>query len=108
MFDQARNEVVLELGLKAKYLEIASGMPCPFLGRYFIPGASFADPMRVVQKLHITFVSADSELALADKAAGYFVTDSKTPIIGPWVERVLSVCRRRGIITKMSAMTSDE
>lgn len=68
-----------------------------FLGRLFPHPAthlaSMQDPFRTLAKLHLTTSpdSVDALAALRNKAAGYYVTDSHSPIIGVWCAQVLKL-----------------
>lgn len=84
--------VCQDLGLRAKFVVHKRGEWILYLARYFNPttGASFADPMRAIGKLHISFSGeADPVQALANRAHGYMNTDSQTPIISDWCRAVL-------------------
>jgi hypothetical protein len=100
--------VASELGLKIKIDIISRGDPIPYLGRYFVDPRttfdSFQDPKRTIAKLHITTnCSVSVEQAMANKAAGYLVTDGKTPIIGAYARAVMRITK-----LKPKAMTGEE
>lgn len=85
--------------------------PIPFLGRIYMPGYykdSIQDPIRTLPKLHLTVAPNDvpDEVALLNRATGYYVTDSKTPIIGPWCRKVIELLTMQGVKVKM-LMKSD-
>jgi len=88
--------VARELGMVIKS-EVHSNMdPIPYCGRYFyidnVNIVSFADPMRTISKLHLTAKSPLSdEQCLVNKACGYIVTDTQTPIISDWCRRIFQL-----------------
>jgi hypothetical protein len=98
-------EVATKLGhqLKSIILEPLAGCPVPFLGRvYACPAThldSVQDPERTLAKLHLSMspITITPAQALYNRAAGYYVTDSKTPIIGTWCKRVLEILEQQGI-----------
>jgi hypothetical protein len=98
------------LGLKIKLETTAPGEPLVYCGRVFCDPAttrdSFQDPFRTLAKLHLTAAppSVDDRTALANRAAGYLVTDSKTPIIGAWCAKVRELAGEGDA----SKMTGDE
>jgi hypothetical protein len=97
------------LGLKLKCDMVERGSPVPYLGRYFVDPCtcedSFQDPIRTLTKIHTT---ASRELspsqAMVNKALGYLVTDSKTPVIGAWARQVLKITG----LTEMANATHEE
>jgi hypothetical protein len=105
---EAIEQVATQVGLKIKIDIIEDGKPVPYLGRYFCDPAtsldSFQDPLRTISKLHLTANKAVTvQQGLVNKACGYWVTDSKTPIIGTWAKRV-----RDTHGTKIRGATRDE
>nr|AYU58613.1 RNA-dependent RNA-polymerase [Australasian snapper-associated noda-like virus] len=54
---------------------------------------SFQDPIRTLRKLHLSSAPQDVPVgtALANKASGYAVTDSRTPVISTWAAHTLSL-----------------
>lgn len=88
--------VAKDLGLKLKVKAKPTHLPVGMLGRIHLnpaamPG-SIADPVRSITKLHISVddqVSDDQ--AAVNKAQGLIITDSKTPILGAWATKVLSL-----------------
>nr|UQB76321.1 RNA-dependent RNA polymerase [Flumine nodavirus 7] len=92
----ALESVVLDLGLKVKCAEVATGERVTFCGRVY-PNlvnclTSMQDPLRTIPKLHLTSNKCVSiEQAAANRAHGYLATDSKTPIIGTWARKVIEL-----------------
>jgi hypothetical protein len=85
-----------DLGLKLEIQVFENGKPFPYLGRYFVDPLtsqdSFQDPLRTISKLHLTANKAVTPTqAAANKAHGYWITDSKTPIVGTWAKRVIEI-----------------
>jgi hypothetical protein len=83
-----------DLGLKLKSVVVESGVPFPFLGRFFVDlramNDSFQDPLRTLTKLHLTSNKGVTPAqALCNKAHGYVNTDALTPIIGAWCHKVI-------------------
>lgn len=88
--------------LKSVVLHPLEGSPVPFLGRIFANPATCPDSVqdieRTLAKLHLT-MSPDTTTAcqaLYNRAHGYYVTDSKTPIIGVWCRKVLDLLSGQG------------
>lgn len=85
-----------EMGLEVKIEEHGPNQPVPFLGR-IIPRPmtnrdSYQDPKRTLPKLHLTFNKQVSiKQAAYNKAQGYIVTDSMTPIISTWATKVIQL-----------------
>jgi hypothetical protein len=105
---EAIEQVASQVGLKIKIDIVEDGEPVPYLGRYFCDPAtsldSFQDPLRTIAKLHLTANKAVTvNQGLINKASGYWVTDSKTPIIGTWAKRV-----RDELGTRIRGATRDE
>nr|WPR18277.1 MAG: RNA-dependent RNA polymerase [flactilig virus 1] len=96
------------LGFTVKTSRLARG-PYPFLGRYFTGGWSFADPWRTMAKIHATYSRSESSgVVLANRIAGYMVTDAQTPILGVWCRRVMEILVEQGVVPKMSSMDHDD
>nr|UQB76083.1 RNA-dependent RNA polymerase [Flumine nodavirus 10] len=94
--DESMYQVCSDLGLRIKIEIIPSGSPVPYCGRYFVDTqtgiSSLADPIRTLAKLHLTSnTTVTDKQALVNKATGYFVTDSNTPIIGQYCKRALEL-----------------
>lgn len=92
---EALKLVCTDLGLSVAVSEQECG-PYQFCGRYFIDPTivpdSFQDPVRTIAKIHLSAsMGVTREQAAANKAAGYMVTDAKTPLIGDWARRVLEI-----------------
>lgn len=96
-------EVGKRLGLrieldKIQLAQIETGQPITYCGRVFpdprVTRDSFQDPFRTLSKLHLTAAPSTTKdkTALANRAAGYLVTDSLTPVVGPWCRKVLELC----------------
>jgi hypothetical protein len=86
--------VAKTLGLSVKISRSNPNEPVPFLGRILIAPLtsddSFQDPKRTIPKLHVsTNKTVSVEQAAINKAAGYMVTDHKTPIISHWAIKVI-------------------
>nr|DAZ87914.1 TPA_asm: hypothetical protein [Opistofel virus] len=79
-------------GLKVKIAKHQYGQPVDYCGRWFVDiwnaVDSFADPIRTMRKLHISFSDQPLETARANRAAGYLVTDALTPIIGSYCRKM--------------------
>lgn len=106
--DKDMQSAVDALGFTVK-IERLPGPTYPFLGRYFGPSWSFADPWRTMAKLHAAFGHSDqADIMLANRVAGYLVTDARTPIIGVWCHRVMEILAERGVVPKMSSMERDD
>jgi len=55
---------------------------------------SFQDPVRTIPKLHLSAnKNVSDEQAAVNKATGYTITDDKTPIIGDWCRKVMSLTK---------------
>jgi hypothetical protein len=89
-------EVAEELGLKYEIQESGIDEPIKFCGRIY-PSiqtslSSYQDLKRTIPKLHLSSNKNVSDIqAAVNKASGYIVTDSNTPIIGDWSKKVLSL-----------------
>lgn len=88
-------EVATELGLSVDCNLHTQG-PYPFCGRLFINPRlipdSFQDLKRTLPKLHLVSRGSESlEQRITNKATGYAVTDSKTPILSVWAKKLLSL-----------------
>lgn len=91
-------QVCEAIGLKVKLDVYRRGQCVNFLGRYFLDpwtsNTTFQDPLRTIPKLHLVVRGiATPEVALANKAAGYIITDGETPVIGAWAAAVLRLVR---------------
>nr|ADK97710.1 unknown [Tetnovirus 2] len=102
------DEVMKELGLKAKTEVVYPDRPTPFLGRYFVEGGSFCDPDRNLAKLHLSASSLPRDVAAMNKAMGYWSSDSKTPIIGEWAKCLIRLAASHGVKFDATRMQSDE
>lgn len=88
-------ETARELGLTAECTIYKEG-PYPFCGRLFVDPSlipdSFQDLKRTLPKLHLVNNGPESiEQRITNKATGYMVTDSKTPILSVWAKKLLSL-----------------
>jgi len=97
------------LGLDVKIATHYPNEPVPFLGRILVAPLtsddSFQDPKRTIPKLHIsTNKTIPVEQAAFNKAAGYMVTDHKTPIISHWASKVIELSK----LGAVKNMTADE
>lgn len=106
--DSTHSLVMSELGLKAKVERPIVGDPIPFLGRYYYGGGSICDPHRVMRKIHYSASSLPPKQALANKAQGYFITDSGTPVVGTWCRKVLELLKEEAVEPDYDTMTSEE
>jgi hypothetical protein len=93
MLEEQLLVVARDLGLKYETEVTDKGEPIKYCGRIFIDPLtsddSFQDPKRTIPKLHLSSnKNVSNEQAAINKAAGYYVTDSKTPIIGDWCRQV--------------------
>jgi hypothetical protein len=92
-------EVATKLGhkLKSEVLHPLDGDLVTFLGRVFVNPhdvTSMQDPLRTLPKLHLTMAPphmVSLEQAAFNRATGYLVTDSKTPIISNYCSAVLRI-----------------
>nr|UUG74218.1 MAG: RNA-dependent RNA polymerase [XiangYun tombus-noda-like virus 9] len=89
--DHQLSRVCHALGLTVKTDIIPVHNPIPYCGRFFLPVGttctSICDPVRTISKLHLTAnKNVSTEQALVNKAAGYLVTDRKTPVVGVWAD----------------------
>lgn len=96
-FQAALKSVVKSTGMRIEIDECTGpDGPINFAGRTFPrPMTSYSshqDVKRTLPKLHLSSnKGVDREIAAYNRAAGYYVTDAKTPIIGDWARRVLSI-----------------
>jgi len=86
-----------DLGMNCESVVVPMGDPVPFAGRYFADpwhnDETFQDPIRTITKLHLSGNKGlTQEQAACNRAHGYLSTDSLTPIIGTYCERVLELC----------------
>lgn len=85
-------DVSTKLGLSVKLAVHKRGSPVDYCGRYFVDPwtltDSFADPIRTMRKLHISFSAEPLAIARSNRAAGYLATDSLTPIVGPYCRKM--------------------
>lgn len=92
------NSTASNFGMHVKSEITPAGLPIQFLGRNFpdiwTSEQSFADVQRQVKKLHLTTSPAivPNWLALYRKAIGYRVTDTNTPFLTKWCDKVISLC----------------
>nr|QKW94219.1 non-structural polyprotein [PNG bee virus 14] len=83
------------LGLKVD-IEVRNEGPYPYCGRLFVDPSllpdSFQDLKRTLPKLHLVKNGTMTiEQRITNKAIGYAVTDSKTPILGDWAKTILNI-----------------
>ena len=86
-FRPSFERVCLEFGFPVDVEEVLPGKAVTFLSRVFpSPQTSLSSHClpSVLAKLHLTTSNLPTEQALSNKAAGYLVTDSVTPIVGAW------------------------
>nr|QYF49971.1 MAG: hypothetical protein [Sichuan forest noda-like virus 5] len=86
------------LGLTYTTEVVSQGEPVTYCGRVFVDPStsddSFQDPKRTIPKLHLTCnKNVTDAQAATNKASGYIVTDSETPIIGTWARKVLEITK---------------
>jgi len=85
------------LGLKLKCATRYRGQSVHFLGRVFYDPfttlGSAQDPVRTLKKLHISFADATvpDDVALYNRANGYFTLDPNAPLVSSWCMRVLDI-----------------
>lgn len=92
-------QVATKLGhkLKSEVLHPLDGDLVTFLGRVYVNPhdvTSMQDPLRTLPKLHLTMAPphmVSLEQAAFNRATGYLVTDSKTPIISNYCSAVLRI-----------------
>ncbi|QKN84407.1 reverse transcriptase [Rice Noda-like virus] len=94
---EALISVTKDLGLSLDVQHHPTG-PYPFCGRLFIDpltiNDSHQDLKRTLPKLHLVAASPLSlEQRITNKAAGYLVTDAKTPIIGVWARKIMQITK---------------
>lgn len=85
-----------DLGLKLVCELVGRNCPIKYCSRIFIDPLtmpdSFQDPKRTIPKLHLTSNKNVTDMqAAVNKASGYIVTDSKTPIVGDWCRKIQSL-----------------
>jgi len=90
-------ETVKELGLGVE-VEVRKTGPYPYCGRLFlspdITPDSFQDLKRTLPKLHLVSRGPETiEQRLTNKAAGYLVTDPKTPLLSDWAKKVIELTK---------------
>ncbi|APG76551.1 RNA-dependent RNA polymerase [Hubei noda-like virus 9] len=95
-FDEQLKIVVVDLGLSVKLEVTDPGASINYLGRIFpdilASLSSHQDMTRTLPKLHIsTNQMVTRDQAAYNKAAGYYVTDKLTPILGSWAIRVMAI-----------------
>jgi len=86
--------VVADLGLKVKMSVAGPNERITYLGRVFPHPLTHVDShqeaMRTLSKIHLSAnKTVTPEQAAVNKAQGYMVTDSLTPIVGDWARSVL-------------------
>ncbi|APG76434.1 hypothetical protein [Sanxia water strider virus 16] len=95
----AMTAAVAAMGLN---IDIAQTLPdesITFAGRTFPrPMTSYTshqDIKRTLPKLHVSSnKSVTPEIAAYNRAAGYYVTDARTPLVGTWARKVLVNCKK--------------
>jgi len=110
-FVEASKTVTDELGMIAECEVSPPDQPVTFLARRFLCPASvvtsYCDVRRALPKLHLSTQSPKTitrELAAVNKALGYVVTDSRTPLVGHWARRVTDIVGTH----RLDRMTRDE
>ena len=94
---ESLERVTALLGHKMESVHFPHGSAILYLGRHYpnpqLYRTSMQDPIRTLAKLHLTTApnSTTERDALYHRAAGYLVTDKKTPIIGTWCAKVLQL-----------------
>jgi len=100
---EAVQQVVKDLGLSVKVEATGPNDPISYLGRIFpaplTHDDSHQDFMRTLTKLHLTAnKSVTREQAAYNKAAGYLVTDSLTPILSDWCRQVQLLSKKTQVL----------
>lgn len=96
LYYQALPLVVCDLGLTVKLAKAEYNEKINYLGRVFphpmTHDDSHQEAMRTITKLHLSAnKTVEAAQAAVNKATGYLVTDSLTPIVGDWARKVLEV-----------------
>lgn len=95
------NRVAQDLGLRLKATARAAADPVGFLGRIYpapqISAEHMADPARAFFKFNIKFGIIEDRQALANKAAGYLVTDARTPVLGDFCAAIVRIAQAEGV-----------
>nr|WPR18204.1 MAG: RNA-dependent RNA polymerase [Skomarfal virus 5] len=85
-------KVAQTLGLTVKLLVHKRFSPVDYCGRYFVDpwtsNDSFADFWRTIRRAHISFSDQPIDIARVNRAAGYLVTDGKTPVISNYFRKM--------------------
>jgi hypothetical protein len=90
------NEVVNDLGLNIEIVQTTPDESITFAGRTFprplTSNTSHQDIERTLPKLHVSANKCVTPAEAAyNRAAGYYVTDKETPLIGTWARKVLFI-----------------
>jgi len=97
------------IGMTLTTVEIADGEPVTFLSRVYVDPkgtpTSITDPVRALGRIPVT-TNSKPEVGLANKVAGYLITDAKTPLVGDYL-RALARVYKLGNANKRLA-TRDE
>lgn len=96
-FKDSIEAVCIELGLDVKISAVDSNQPITYLSRIFpsiqTHDDSHQDLIRTLPKIHLSAnKNVSREQAAVNKAVGYLTTDSKTPIISEYCNKVLELC----------------
>jgi len=115
------NDVVSDLGLNIEIIRTTPDETITFAGRTFprplTSNTSHQDIIRTLPKLHVSSNKCVTpEEAAFNRAAGYYVTDKETPLIGTWARKVLFLTGKLNEVAKISdnaellkdSMTSEE
>jgi len=100
-FLQTLKDVCKDLGLDVKIEIQGVNKPLSYLSRIFpailTHDDSYQDPMRTLSKIHLSAnKNVTREQAATNKAVGYLITDSKTPLISHYCKKVLEITRLEG------------
>lgn len=92
-----------ELGLRLEAEVRPRGEPVRFLARVFVQPdlemGSFQDPVRTIQKLHMSFAPQDvpDEVAVYNRARGYYDLDPEAPVVSDWCRLVMRSVSRKSL-----------
>jgi len=103
---ESLNGVVNDLGLKIEMVQTTPDESITFAGRTFprplTSNTSHQDIERTLPKLHVSSNKCvKPEEAAYNRAAGYYVTDKETPLIGTWARKVLFITGKLGEFEKV-------
>jgi hypothetical protein len=99
--------VAREVGMKYTSTPRDTGNPPCFLSRQYGPNVFKGDPSsmcdirRTLGKFHLVSNLSDDPIKhLVEKARAYWLTDAKTPILGPFVCRVMELAEQTGRVSE--------